>query len=185
MIGLSLRVFFCLLSAAPTQRWKMKWRLWLMQLLRHWLKERPNYHCPDWALSGLRACHTLIKVEKWWKRVSLSCMCVGLGQRRCFDMWVWKKIKNNGLSFWPSHFRIFLHQKTRIKAKSSDSVSLQDVLSASFLLCLNNNDDNNIFFWRNPFRHSYLDLCVFIDFHLIFLESSISAATSTLASLSL
>lgn len=62
MIGLSLRVFFCLLSAAMTQRWKMKWRLWLMQLRRRWLKERPNYHRPDWALSGPRACHALIKV---------------------------------------------------------------------------------------------------------------------------
>lgn len=71
MIGLSLRVSFCLLSATLTQRWKMKWRLWLMQLRCCWLKERPNYHRPDWALSGLRACHALIKVLQ-------KCVCVSV-----------------------------------------------------------------------------------------------------------
>lgn len=71
MIGLSLRVSFCLLSATLTQRWKMKWRLWLMQLLCCWLKERPNYHRPDWALSGLRPCHALIKVLQ-------RCVCSGV-----------------------------------------------------------------------------------------------------------
>lgn len=73
MIGLGRRVSFCLLSAM-THRWKMKWRLWLMQLWCCWWRRGQIIT----ALIGL--CLDCEHTTLWLKcRTSVS---------MCAPMWV-------------------------------------------------------------------------------------------------